>query len=964
MFLFIKKKGIFALSLLLIGLAMAVAVVKADWQDPSGTPPASNQPRPLNVSSVMQEKTGGLILSNSTNGLIMRDQTPLMFGPPAGNRVGFRASTTAPTNNDIIWTLPITDGQNNYVLTTNGAGQLGWSNPIDLITVDPDWRYAPNGNAQNFTSIYSEKLTRVGSGGTMNHFSNAGDANHAGDLYVQNNLEVGGMVWAANPSGNAEIDIQSGANNHWGLYQDNTGGALRFWNTNDILVLTTNGRVGIGTNAPAQALDIVGGLKLTGLIYDGAGATGANGQILSSNGSNIKWIDPTWWTGANYIYSSQNTRVGSGGTPAHATGSGDLFVQNNLEVGGTAYLGGLNLTYLTPGSVIFEGPSGLAQNNANFFWDNANHRLGLGTNTPAQTLDINGNVGLTQSATDGSNGVVYLNGKRFIHSTGQSDAASTPYTGSTENSNTFIGSMAGSFFDPAYADYQNIVATENTAVGFYALNSNFDGYQNTAIGSGALYKNGSGTFNSGSLNVAVGSGSLFNNVNGNKLTAVGVGALYSDLADESTAVGYQAGYYNNSGIKNVFVGNLAGYRNTTGQQNTYLGYGAGYKNQTGAADVYLGYQAGLNNTGSNNLILGANAGGGATTNSGSNNIFLGVNAGFNETGNYKLYIDSTGNPIATSSSALIYGQFYSASTTPLLRFNTQVGIVPRGVTIVSGMTFPNKLLHLYQPAGDNAEIDIQSVSGANKHWAIFNDRTTNFLTFWNNAINDSNGESKDMLTLALNGPSTDKPSIGIGTGLNTPIGHVEIRSQIGDASNTLNLSSFVQSGLNSSTAGYNLGSNIITFTGGRYRVESDNNYEFRTGAAIWAGFGTTDGQFSPSDFRNSKIAIQTLNSSGNLIDTIVAQDNKVGIGGGIDRSKTLRVHGSTMSNEYWSDNNGGQQGASANGDAANYLCVGKPGALGSLQVLRLRFEDGLYICSCDGGTGQCPGNNCTCNNPP
>jgi hypothetical protein len=48
-------------------------------------------------------------------------------------------------------------------------------------------------------------------------------------------------------------------------------------------------------------------------------------------------------------------------------------------------------TALTTGSVGFIGASGaLLQNNANFFWDDTNNRLGLGTNAPTTALDVFG----------------------------------------------------------------------------------------------------------------------------------------------------------------------------------------------------------------------------------------------------------------------------------------------------------------------------------------------------------------------------------------------------------------------------------------------------------------------------------------------------------------------------------------------------------------------------------------------
>jgi hypothetical protein len=76
------------------------------------------------------------------------------------------------------------------------------------------------------------------------------------------------------------------------------------------------------------------------------------------------------------------------------TQTASFAVSGNGSVGGT-----LSLPSLTTGSVLFTGASGLvSQNNANFFWDNTNNRLGLGTTTPARTLNIAGNMRLTGTA--------------------------------------------------------------------------------------------------------------------------------------------------------------------------------------------------------------------------------------------------------------------------------------------------------------------------------------------------------------------------------------------------------------------------------------------------------------------------------------------------------------------------------------------------------------------------------------
>jgi|GEM_PF-6179358 len=46
----------------------------------------------------------------------------------------------------------------------------------------------------------------------------------------------------------------------------------------------------------------------------------------------------------------------------------------------------------TPGSVYFAGASAVAENNTNLFWDNSSRRLGIGTNTPTEQLDVRGNA--------------------------------------------------------------------------------------------------------------------------------------------------------------------------------------------------------------------------------------------------------------------------------------------------------------------------------------------------------------------------------------------------------------------------------------------------------------------------------------------------------------------------------------------------------------------------------------------
>lgn len=57
---------------------------------------------------------------------------------------------------------------------------------------------------------------------------------------------------------------------------------------------------------------------------------------------------------------------------------------------------GITLSTLTLGSVLFAGAAGaITQDNANFFWDNTNKRLGIGNAAPTVALDVTGVVKAT-----------------------------------------------------------------------------------------------------------------------------------------------------------------------------------------------------------------------------------------------------------------------------------------------------------------------------------------------------------------------------------------------------------------------------------------------------------------------------------------------------------------------------------------------------------------------------------------
>jgi hypothetical protein len=85
--------------------------------------------------------------------------------------------------------------------------------------------------------------------------------------------------------------------------------------------------------------------------------------------------------------------VGGRELNTHDLGSSSLRWRKVYGVNGD--FSTLTVSGLMAGSVIFAGTGGaLSQDNANFFWDDANNWLGIGTNTPATTLHVAGTVAL------------------------------------------------------------------------------------------------------------------------------------------------------------------------------------------------------------------------------------------------------------------------------------------------------------------------------------------------------------------------------------------------------------------------------------------------------------------------------------------------------------------------------------------------------------------------------------------
>ncbi len=197
----------------------------------------------------------------------------------------------------------------------------------------------------------------------------------------------------------------------------------------------------------------------------------------------------------------------------------------------------------TNGAVQFNNASALGGDAASFFWDDSNKRLGLGTSSPMDRLQVTGNLRLDPSSGEG---IIKLGDDRFIHNTGIESFFAGVRAGtltSSASGNTGVGSRVLEVLSTGSA---------NTGIGADALQENSTGESNTALGNGAL------KINQGSFNTAVGSSALPSNTSGNSNIAVGYAALYTNTDGiGNIAIGYDADV--GSGIVNnaTVIGNQA-----------------------------------------------------------------------------------------------------------------------------------------------------------------------------------------------------------------------------------------------------------------------------------------------------------------------------------------------------------------------------------------------------------------------
>jgi hypothetical protein len=319
--------------------------------------------------------------------------------------------------------------------------------------------------------------------------------------------------------------------------------------------INASGYVGIGTASPRDALDVVGNVlatgsfsgvdaTLSGTVYgsDGAAATpaysftsatstgiflgGINALSVATNGSERLRVTATGDLGLGTTSPASRLHiVGTDGALTIGDGTSTTLL-------GTVTTNGNLSNTSTAGDSVLKANSGnliLAARNSSggvIFTTGttdsekarltATGKLGLGTTTPTEALDVVGDANVSGQYRIGDN--VVLN----VNTTSNLAVGKTGGIAATGANNTTAGYLAGNSLTSG---------ARNTALGTSALTLNATGNDNVALG-----YNAGANLTGGARNILIGSGAAANTATTNDQMNIG-NALYGDLAAKTFGIG-------------------------------------------------------------------------------------------------------------------------------------------------------------------------------------------------------------------------------------------------------------------------------------------------------------------------------------------------------------------------------------------------------------------------------------------
>jgi hypothetical protein len=279
-------------------------------------------------------------------------------------------------NGTIVTTLQTQNA--NTIFAGPGTGGAAAPAFRSMITADIPDQGVTYAKMQNVTSQKLLGRYTATAGSTQEvTLDNSLKLNTAGTLYADSSL----AIWNASriqglsvsPKAPVSGEVLKWNGTTWESNSDNDGGA-------------TYGTVGLG-NAIDSA-DVAGSTtrmkiwnsQTTGSVVNGPLGTSAFAwSVLAFKGNNF----------TTQLYFDKNTlavKEWSGNNAPLTTNTGNGWYKMVSTNGNTNIANGSIIF----GNITSDASSEVGQDNANLFWDNGTKKLGVGTNTPTATLDVNG----------------------------------------------------------------------------------------------------------------------------------------------------------------------------------------------------------------------------------------------------------------------------------------------------------------------------------------------------------------------------------------------------------------------------------------------------------------------------------------------------------------------------------------------------------------------------------------------